>query len=289
MNAMSTLRHIAKTVSGQRAIDGAGVQLIRVIGHNDVKEFDPFLLLDAFDSRDPKDYIKGFPWHPHRGIETFTYLVEGKIEHGDSLGNKGVIRNGEAQWMSAGSGIIHQEMPQPSDHMLGLQLWVNLPKSQKMSDPIYRDLNKETMLEINGEDNKVRLIAGEYAGRKADVHQSKVEVRIMDVQMDNDAKLSIPIAEHHTLFIYVFFGKLEIGNKEVPQRHAVLLKDGDEVSIRCMEACRFMWFEGAPLKEPIAWGGPIVMNTQQELQKAFDEIDEGTFLKHASSARKEER
>jgi len=277
---MSQVRHIARTVSGQRAVDGAGVRLIRVIGHNDVKEFDPFLLLDAFDSRDPKDYIKGFPWHPHRGIETFTYLVEGIIEHGDSLGNKGVILGGQAQWMTAGSGIIHQEMPKPSEHMLGLQLWVNLPRAQKMCEPIYRDLNEQTMLEIKGDKNTVRLIAGTYGGFEVGVKQSKVEVRFMDIAMETGGELSIQLPLSHTLFLYVFFGKLEINHEEVPQRHAVMLKDGDEVLIHAKEDSRFMWFEGAPLKEPIAWGGPIVMNTQEELQHAFDEIDDGTFLKH---------
>jgi quercetin 2,3-dioxygenase len=282
---MSQVRHIAKTVSGQRTVDGAGVRLIRVIGHNDVREFDPFLLLDAFDSTDPKDYIKGFPWHPHRGIETFTYLVEGIIEHGDSLGNKGVILGGQAQWMTAGSGIIHQEMPKPSEHMLGLQLWVNLPKAQKMCDPVYRDLNQKTMLEIKGDHNTVRLIVGKYGGFEVGVDQSKVEVRFMDIAMEAGSDLSIPLSPSHTLFLYVFNGKLEINQQDVPQRHAVTMKDGDEVVLHAKEASRFMWFEGAPLREPIAWGGPIVMNTQEELQHAFDEIDEGTFLKHISSIR----
>jgi redox-sensitive bicupin YhaK (pirin superfamily) len=283
MNRMSTTRHIAKKVSGQRAVDGAGVRLIRVIGHNDVKEFDPFLLLDAFDSSDPKDYVKGFPWHPHRGIETFTYLVEGIIEHGDSLGNQGVILGGQAQWMTAGSGIIHQEMPKPSEHMLGLQLWINLPRKQKMCDPIYRDLDAKTMLEIKGDKNTVRLIAGEYGADNVGVNQSKVDVRFMDIAMETGGDLSIKLPLSHTLFLYVFFGKLEISHAEVPQRHAVLLKDGDVVDIHATEDSRFMWFEGAPLKEPIAWGGPIVMNTQEELQHAFDEIDNDTFLKHPVS------
>ena len=283
---MGQARTIGKTVSGQRAIDGAGVRLIRVIGHNDVKEFDPFLLLDAFDSRDPKDYTKGFPWHPHRGIETFTYLVEGKIEHGDSLGNKGVIQSGEAQWMTAGFGIIHQEMPQVVDHMLGLQLWINLPRNQKMCEPIYRDLTQETMIEIVGDKKTVRLIAGEYEGKQVGVNQSKVEVRFMDIRMEADSDLTIKLPISHTLFLYVYYGKLAIDKQDVPQRHAVLLKDGDEVVIHSIDASRFMWFEGEPLKEPIAWGGPIVMNTQQELQLAFDEIDAGTFLKHKVEGKK---
>ncbi len=277
---MSQARHIAKTVAGMRAIDGAGVRLIRVIGHHDVRDFDPFLLLDAFDSSNPNDYTKGFPWHPHRGIETFTYLVEGLIEHGDSLGNKGMIHGGEAQWMSAGSGIIHQEMPKPSERMLGLQLWVNLPSVQKMSEPVYRDLTKETMVEITGEKNIVRLIAGEFNAIKVEVHQSKTELRFMDIRMEADANLSIGLPVDHTLFLYVYFGKLEIADKIAPERSAVLLRDGDMVSIHAQEASRFMWFEGAPLNEPIAWGGPIVMNTQEELQHAFNEIDDGTFLKH---------
>lgn len=284
---MQQVRTIGKTVSGQRAIDGAGVRLIRVIGHNDVHEFDPFLLLDAFDSRDPKDYIKGFPWHPHRGIETFTYLVEGLIEHGDSLGNKGVIHGGEAQWMSAGSGIIHQEMPQSADHMLGLQLWINLPRNQKMCDPVYRDLTKETMIEIVEDKKTIRLIAGEYEGKKVGDNQSKVDVRFMDIRMDADADLAIKLPISHTLFLYVYYGKLEISKQEVPERHAVLLMNGDEVVIHSNEDSRFMWFEGEPLKEPIAWGGPIVMNTQKELQLAFDEIDDGTFLKHKLNGKKE--
>ncbi|HAO61104.1 MAG TPA: pirin family protein [Erysipelotrichaceae bacterium] len=276
---MSTQRRIVSTIAGQRAIDGAGVRLIRVVGHSDVKEFDPFLLLDAFDSKDPKDYTKGFPWHPHRGIETFTYLVEGLIEHGDSLGNKGLIRSGDAQWMTAGSGIIHQEMPKASDRMLGLQLWVNLPKKEKMCDPVYRDLTMEHMVEIDHEGSHVRLIAGEYAGRKVNVDQAKVDVRLMDLQMDEGTSLTIDLETDHTLFLYVYYGRLQIEGTDVQQRCAVLLGEGDQVTIHSLDASRFMWFQGKKLKEPIAWGGPIVMNTREELDLAFTQLNQGTFLK----------
>lgn len=276
---MSTQRRIVSTIAGQRAIDGAGVRLIRVVGHSDVKEFDPFLLLDAFDSKDPKDYTKGFPWHPHRGIETFTYLVEGLIEHGDSLGNKGLIKSGDAQWMTAGSGIIHQEMPKASDRMLGLQLWVNLPKKEKMCTPVYRDLTTESMIEINHEGSQVRLIAGEYAGRKVNVDQAKVDVRLMDLQMDEGTTLTIDLENDHTLFLYVYYGRLQIEDTDVQQRCAVLLGEGDQVTIHSLDASRFMWFQGKKLKEPIAWGGPIVMNTREELDLAFTQLNQGTFLK----------
>lgn len=276
---MSTQRRIVSTIAGQRAIDGAGVRLIRVVGHSDVKEFDPFLLLDAFDSKDPKDYTKGFPWHPHRGIETFTYLVEGLIEHGDSLGNKGLIKSGDAQWMTAGSGIIHQEMPKASEHMLGLQLWVNLPKKEKMCTPVYRDLTTENMIEIDHEGIQVRLIAGEYAGRKVNVDQAKVDVRLMDLQMDEGTTLAIDLEKDHTLFLYVYYGRLQIEDTDVQQRCAVLLGEGDQVTIHSLDASRFMWFQGKKLKEPIAWGGPIVMNTREELDLAFTQLNQGTFLK----------
>ena len=185
---MSDIRTIKKIITGQRTVDGAGVNLVRVFGYNDTKDFDPFLMLDAFDSVDPKDYVKGFPWHPHRGIETITYLVKGDIEHGDSLGNKGSILDGECQWMTAGSGIIHQEMPKASERMLGLQMWLNLPAKDKMVEPKYRGLTKSDIPVIDEGDKKIHIIAGIYNGNLGAVEGDYVKPLCLDVELNPDSE-----------------------------------------------------------------------------------------------------
>lgn len=280
MNAIKSIRTI---VTGAPAVDGAGVKLVRVIGHRETKEFDPFLMLDAFDSVNPQDYVKGFPWHPHRGIETITYLVQGDIEHGDSLGNKGSILNGECQWMTAGSGIIHQEMPQPSERMFGVQLWLNLPAKNKMVAPAYHSITKEDIPVVDEGDKKIRVIAGEYNGVQGATQGEYVKALYLDVKMKPGSEWSLSVDGQATLFIYIMQGEGCFGaegSESVSEKHAILFDEGDIFRAKASEAgLRFLLLAARPLKEPIAWGGPIVMNTKEELATAFRELDENTFIK----------
>lgn len=279
---MNKLRTIRKIVTGQHAVDGAGVKLVRVIGHDDVKEFDPFLMLDAFDSLDPKDYIKGFPWHPHRGIETITYLIEGEIEHGDSLGNKDRILAGECQWMTAGSGIIHQEMPKPSERMLGVQLWLNLPAKDKMVSPEYHGIRKEDIPVMDEGDRRIHILAGVYGEKIGAMEGTYCKPLLLDVEMDPGAEWSLDMAGNTTLFVYIFQGAGTFSNDRlIPAKHAVLFDEAGDFSVRASEqGIRFILMAGEPLREPIAWGGPIVMNTEEELQLAFEELEAGKFIKN---------
>ena len=278
------LRKVKKIVKGKDTVDGAGVQLIRVIGKPDVYDFDPFLMLDAFDNSDPETYIKGFPWHPHRGIETVTYLLEGEVDHGDSLGNSGVIRDGDCQWMTAGSGIIHQEMPQPPSRMLGTQLWVNLPAKDKMTRPKYRDFSSKDMPLVENEESRVRIIAGDYRGTKGPMEEITVQPTYLDVTIKPGGAFYFETDPGDTLFIYIIFGSVLLpaeNNRILPARQAVLFDQGDKLEIKAddPEEARLLLFSGKPLNEPIEWGGPIVMNTKEELKQAFRDIDEGTFIK----------
>ena len=279
---MSTVRSIRRIVAGSNQVDGAGVHLVRVLGPATTKEFDPFLMLDAFDSRNPADYVKGFPWHPHRGIETVTYLIAGDIEHGDSLGNTGHIRDGGCQWMTAGSGIIHQEMPQASPRMLGLQLWINLPRKAKLAPPQYRDLTADRIPRIQEATGTAGVISGRYGKAAGATQGDYVKALLLDVTLKRDAAWHLPVDPQATLFIYVVEGAGAVGEpgKRVESHRAVLFGDGDEFAAQAgSDGMRFILFAGRPLREPIAWGGPIVMNTQEELDQAFDEIDKGTFIR----------
>ena len=277
------LRTISKVVTGTTQYDGAGVKLVRVISRPDTLEFDPFLMLDAFDSNDSADYTKGFPWHPHRGIETVTYLISGDIEHEDSLGNKGTILDGCCQWMTAGSGILHQEMPQPSDRMLGVQLWLNLPRTDKMAAPQYRDIRADMVPKIEEDGCEIGIISGHYKGNSGSVQGDYVKMLFLDVNMKAGASWQLETIKDNTLFIYIVEGEgwFENSNENLlSSKRAVLFNKGDELLARASEkGLRFLLFSGSQLKEPIAWGGPIVMNTQQELKKAFEDIDNGTFVK----------
>ena len=280
---MNGTRAIRKIVTGKQAVDGAGVKLVRVIGRDDTQEFDPFLMLDAFDSTNPEDYIKGFPWHPHRGIETITYLISGDIEHGDSLGNKGSILAGECQWMTAGSGIIHQEMPKVSDRMLGVQLWLNLPAKNKMAAPRYHGIVKADIPVIDEGDRKVRVIAGNYRGKLGAADGEYVKPLILDVEVDPGAEWSLDLDRDATLFVYIVQGAGVFGPSAqdlVPAKHAVLFGAGEVFRVKATETgLRFLLMAGQPLREPIAWGGPIVMNTREELNLAFKELEENNFIK----------
>lgn len=274
-------RSLIKTVRGQDAVDGAGVRLVRVLGHGTVTDFDPFLMLDAFDSRDPRDYVKGFPWHPHRGIETVTYLIEGRIEHGDSLGNSGIIGNGDCQWMTAGSGIIHQEMPKEAERMLGLQLWLNLPAKDKMTEPKYRDITASMVPKVEEEGASVAVISGNFKGVKGAIQGDYVKTLMLDADIKPGGSLKVDVPYSDTLFFYVVRGSGSMDGGEISAKSANLTSEGEELNlIAGSEGMRAILFSGAPLKAPVAWGGPIVMNTREELDKAFSELRDGSFIRH---------
>lgn len=279
---MPTERSIKKIIAGEEASDGAGVRLTRVFGHHDTADFDPFLMLDAFDSTNPDDYIRGFPWHPHRGIETITYLISGDIEHQDSLGNHGSIRNGDCQWMTAGSGIIHQEMPQATEQIFGAQLWLNLPRKDKWVDPKYHDISQVTIPIIENGYARVRVISGIYDTTQGAFQGSYIPAISLDVEIFPGKTWSVATDLGNTVFIYIVSGSGHSGGdaRTIDTRHAVLFEDGERISIEAGEnGMRFLFLSAPPIHEPIAWGGPIVMNTQEELDQAFRDLKEGTFIK----------
>ena len=279
-------RKIDKILKSKATIEGAGVKLKRVFGYQEVPMLDPFLLLDHFGSDNPADYMAGFPWHPHRGIETVTYMLSGEVEHGDSLGNSGTIQSGDVQWMTAGSAIIHQEMPQEYNGLMqGFQLWVNLPKANKMMEPRYRDVKKKDIPEIQRPDGiTIKVISGQVDGVSGPVQDIVVDIQYLDVTMPPNYKWQHPITKGYKAFAYVITGEGFFDTqmeKIVANEHLAVFQDGDRVSIASKEQeLRFLLVSGEPLGEPVAWGGPIVMNTQEELNLAFKEFNEGTFIKH---------
>jgi hypothetical protein len=270
-------------------MEGAGVALHRAFSHGDVHEFDPFLMLDDFRGDDPADYVAGFPWHPHRGIETVTYMLEGAAEHGDSLGNEGIIRGGEVQWMTAGRGIVHQEMPRPGPdgRMGGFQLWVNLPARDKMTAPRYRAITAEEIPRIALGEARVRVVAGELGGVRGPVEGVAVDPALFDVEIAPGGTIELPAPRGRTFAGYVFGGAVRCaapaeggGSRSHADGTVLLFGDGDAIALSAgTEGGRLLLFAGTPLGEPIAWGGPIVMNTEEELQRAFEEYRNGTFLK----------
>ena len=276
-------RTIRSIVTGTTQYDGAGVKLVRVIGHSTVKEFDPFLMLDAFDSTDPRDYIKGFPWHPHRGIETVTYLIHGDIEHGDSIGNKGSILDGGCQWMTAGSGILHQEMPKAADRMLGVQLWLNLPQKEKMTAPKYHDIKVGAIPKVVEPGLSIGVISGRYKDVRASVEGDHIRMLFLDVELKPGALWTLVTEPENTLFIYIVEGegRFEADNPDfLTARRAVLFHEGDEFNAQASpKGLRFLLFSAKALGQPVAWGGPIVMNTREELDQAFKELQDGTFIR----------
>lgn len=272
-------RSIAQMVQGIRTQDGAGVKLTRVLSNQTMYAFDPFLMLDSFDSTDPEDYIKGFPWHPHRGIETITYLIEGRIDHEDSLKNKGHIGAGESQWMTAGGGILHQEMPKASKNMLGFQLWLNMPKEKKMQPPAYHDLHIEKEQIVYEEGATIRVISGNYKEQVFGFQPKFIDATVLDISLESNSSINIHCKPENTVFVFTFVGEIASNDQVIQEKTAVLFEDGDQITIEAASNnTRFIYFEAKPLKEPIAWGGPIVMNTQQELQDAFEELEEGRFI-----------
>lgn len=274
-------REIASLVRGQRAVDGAGVHLVRVLGRDTVKDFDPFLMLDSFDSTNPADYIAGFPTHPHRGIETITYLISGRIEHEDSLKNKDTINAGESQWMTAGSGILHQEMPQPTSRMLGFQLWLNLPSAEKMTHPTYLSITQDMIPIIEVDDAIIRVLSGSFADITA-VKPNHIEATIYDISLQASASIELPTKLDETVFIFLIEGDALINDQDISEKTAILFGAGDHITVLSQTNAdlRFIFFSARPLHESIAWGGPIVMNTDQELDLAFKELRGGSFIKH---------
>jgi quercetin 2,3-dioxygenase len=290
MAEVSESRKVARVFRARATVEGAGVRLRRAFGNTEVPGFDPFLMLDDFHSDDPADYSAGFPWHPHRGIETITYMLHGEIEHADSMGNGGVIGAGDVQWMTAGSGIIHQEMPrvaaEPGGERLlwGFQLWANLPADHKMMAPRYQDIRAATVPRVEVEGGVlVRVICGEVAGAQGPVSDIVIEPEYLDVSVPKGSSFVRAIPRIHNAFAYVIAGSGSFdrqGTPPVGRESAVLFATGDEVAISCPEeSARFLLVSGRPLGEPVAWGGPIVMNTGEELEQAFREYSEGTFVK----------
>ena len=300
---MTSVRKINTVWKSQPTLEGAGVHLKRAFGNNHVPLFDPFLMLDDFRSHKPAHYIKGFPWHPHRGIETITYVLGGTIEHGDSMGNKGIIGPGDVQWMTAGRGIIHQEMPKgdKEGYMGGFQLWANLPASHKMTDPRYRGLADKDIPGVTLTGGiTLRVVCGRVEGVEGPVRDVVVDPEYLDVTVPSETTFAHPIKKGYTVFAYVIEGEAYFDPERNAYAHAVvgenyfdfqrkcvcseenlvLYGDGDEVSISTREVpVRFLLVSGKPIGEPVAWYGPIVMNTQEELRIAFDEYSRGTFIK----------
>ena len=283
---MSSARTVDTVLESAPVIEGAGVRLNRVFTYHQAPQLDPFLLLDDFHSSNPADYLSGFPWHPHRGIETITYVLHGQVEHGDSLGNQGVIAAGDVQWMTAGNGIIHQEMPKGREDGLlwGFQLWANLPAAHKMMPPRYQDIQSLQIPEISLDTGvKVRIICGQVDGVQGPVGDVVIDPEYLDVAVPSGANFTHRIKAGYTAFAYVIEGqaRFDIQSEEtIGAGNLAIFTDGDELSISTGESsARFLLVSGKPLGEPVAWRGPIVMNTQEELRIAFAELEQGTFLK----------
>jgi len=280
---MSKIRKIRMLLKSKSVIEGAGVHLKRAFGFSEVPQFDPFLMLDDFRSDNPEHFLKGFPWHPHRGIETITYVLKGDVEHGDSMGNKGVISSGDVQWMTAGSGIIHQEMPKgdAQGSMYGFQLWANLPASQKMMAPRYRGITAAQIPEVELDGGvRIKIIAGTLDGATGPVKDIVINPQYLDCTVPKGVAYVHSAKPEYTAFIYVIDGTGVVNGTEVSNRTLILFDTGDMFSIEASESSvRFLLLTGKPLREPIAWQGPIVMNTQTELETAFREYQEGTFVK----------
>jgi redox-sensitive bicupin YhaK (pirin superfamily) len=297
-----SIRPVRKHTKSQPAIEGAGVHLNRAFGFGEPSEFDPFLLLDDFRNERPEDYIAGFPWHPHRGIETITYVLAGTVEHGDTIGNRGLIAPGDVQWMTAGRGIYHQEMPQgdADGRMHGFQLWANLPSALKMTEPRYQEIRSADIPEVIDDDGtKARIICGTFWGARGPVEGIAADPIYIDVSVPPGKRKTIPVEMMHHAFAYVFAGSGKFHNASAPfavptedmlteeisystpaeNRSLILFDKGDHVTVQAGDqGIRFLLVSGRPLQEPVAWHGPIVMNTQQELMQAFRDLQNGTFI-----------
>ena len=299
-----SLRPVKQIFETKPTVEGAGVKLQRAFGFGKTAEFDPFLLLDDFRSNNPADYVAGFPWHPHRGIETITYVLAGEVAHGDSLGNKGRMTAGDVQWMTAGSGILHQEMPKgdAQGRMHGFQLWANLPTALKMTDPRYQDIPASAIPEVTEDDGtKARIIVGEFWGKRGPVEGVAADPRYVDISVPPGKQKRILVETTRNAFAYVFAGAGTFRDGSDPRavltesavdpnatpvydakNHSLVLFDrGDEIVVQAgPEGIRFLLVSGKPLEEPVAWYGPIVMNTEAELRQAVSELQNGTFIRH---------
>ncbi len=297
-----SIRPIKRIVEAQPTMEGAGVRLRRAFGFGNTGDFDPFLLLDDIRNENPSDYEAGFPWHPHRGIETITYVLAGTVDHGDSLGNSGKLGAGDVQWMTAGSGILHQEMPHgdPRGRMHGFQLWANLPSSLKMTDPRYQDVAAVDIPVVTEDDGTtVRVICGSFWGRSGPVDGIAADPRYLDVWVPPGTRRTLKVETARHAFAYVFEGSGSFRDASEPRtvsdedgnvvtlpleqtgnRSLVLFDSGDEVTVQAGdEGIRFLLVSGKPIEEPVAWAGPIVMNTREELQRAYSELRDGTFIR----------
>ena len=299
-----SIRPIKRVVQAKPTVEGAGVKLRRAFGFGETRDFDPFLLFDDFRNERPDDYLAGFPWHPHRGIETITYVLTGQVAHGDSLGNSGTLGAGDVQWMTAGSGILHQEMPggDQSGRMHGFQLWANLPSSLKMTAPRYQDVPSAEIPEvIDDEGTRVRVICGSFWGKTGPVDRVAADPRYLDVSIPAGRRRTLPVEISRHAFAYVFAGSGRFrdasepravhteligpadaeASQETGNRSLVLFDRGDEVTVQAgAEGLRFLLVSGKPIEEPVAWYGPIVMNTEEELQQAYTDLRQGTFIKN---------
>jgi redox-sensitive bicupin YhaK (pirin superfamily) len=288
---MSNPRRIDRILKGKATLEGAGVKLKRSFGPQEVPLLDPFLLFDDFHSNNPDDYIAGFPWHPHRGIETVTYVLQGMVEHGDSMGNKGVIRSGDVQWMTAANGIIHQEMPKGSNGLMwGFQLWVNLPSSHKMDNPRYRGITGAEIPQVEVKPGvRIKVICGDVKGNKGPVRDLVVDCEYLDVTMEPNTTLEHSTKRGYKVFAYVINdrGYFDISKSSTTDvEHIIIFGEGEKVKISAGDSnLRYLLISGKPIGEPVAWLGPIVMNTQEELRTAFDELEEGTFLKKSGASK----
>ena len=275
-------RKVKTKVKGFRTTDGAGVKLVRVLGNLTTKEFDPILMLDSFDSINPDDYTAGFPMHPHRGIETISYVSRGKMVHRDSLGNEAGISDGEVQWMNSGSGIMHEEMVPAAERLLGVQLWLNLPAKDKMSKQSYNSIKNEDIKEIEIEGGKIRLLAGKYGeheGYKGDY----LSMDYYDIHLNADAEVTLTMEEDDSVMVFTLLGDVYIDGEHIEEKTAVKLTEGDSLTIKNgNEKAQVLYMNSRALNEPVAWAGPIVMNTQEELQKAFLELRSNTFIKETA-------
>jgi redox-sensitive bicupin YhaK (pirin superfamily) len=298
-----SIRPIKQIIQPTPTVEGAGVKLQRAFGFHDTEKFDPFLLFDDFRNERPEDYLAGFPWHPHRGIETITYVLAGTVGHGDSMGNKGLLGAGDVQWMTAGSGILHQEMPQgdPNGRMHGFQLWANLPSSHKMTDPRYQDIESKEIPEVIDDDGtRVRVVCGNFWGKTGPVEGIAADPQYLDVWVPPGKRKTLPVETFRHTFVYIFEGSGTFPSASAPQgvytelvgtasapqkqlgnRSMILFDTGDEITVQAGEqGIRFLLVSGKPLKEPIAWYGPIVMNTQKEIKQAMSDLQNDTFIKH---------
>lgn len=302
-----SIRPVLRVSQAKPTIEGAGVRLRRAFGFGNTDEFDPFLLLDDFRNENPEDYLAGFPWHPHRGIETITYVLAGVVSHGDSLGNQGTLGAGDVQWMTAGSGILHQEMPRgdPRGRMHGFQLWANLPSALKMTTPRYQDVPARDIPEVVDDDGtRVRVVCGSFWGKTGPVDGIAADPRYLDVWVPAGRKKTLPVETSRHAFAYVFEGAgtfrhasqpapvrtdrvgpvappAPAAQAETGNRSLVLFGSGEEVTVQAGDAgIRFLLVSGKPIEEPVAWYGPIVMNTDEQLREAYAELHDGTFIKH---------